>query len=87
MLKKFEDLRIGDKFYPVKNGKISLRLQCIKISQMELTADAMLRLNLTETAFRHLMFNCVVIESTNNINGYYHFLHDSDPVDVENLIC
>lgn len=87
MLKKFDDLRVGDKFYPVKNGKMTLRLQCIKISPIELKADVMLRLNVTEAASKHLAFNCVILESTNKVNGYFHFLHDSDLVNTENLIC
>ncbi len=85
--RNFEELRIGEKFYTVKNGVISLKFRCVKVSEIKFTREIMSSYLVTTTADKHLAFNCVVLESTNGINGYYHFLHDSDPVSPEKFIC
>ena len=87
IVKRFEDLRVGDKFYPIKNGAMSIKFRCVKVGHVESTSDIILRYSVTQRAFEQLAFNCVILESTNNVNGFYHFLNDEDPVSSENSIC
>lgn len=80
MKKLFRDLRIGDKFYPTIKGQMNLNSRYIKVSEIALPVSGEPSCLVTTSAFKHTRFNCVIVESPNNLNGYFHFAHDDDLV-------
>ncbi len=86
MKKPFGSLRIGEKFYIPVKGRINLNYQYIKVSEMILPDSGEPNCLVTTGAFQHARFNCVMIESPDNLKGYFHFLHDNDLVYPENYV-
>lgn len=86
-MKKFKDLAIGEPFYPpMKNGKMDLRWQLIKVSQIKIAAPPPWEaIKSTPNVINQKgLFNSVVVRSFDNkSNGYYDFIPDGTLVYTE----
>lgn len=86
-MKKFGDLALGDLFYPrLQNGKMDLKWQLIKISEIQLTGSLPWpTVKVTQKVVDQKgLFNCVVVRSIDGkTEGYLDFIPDYALVFIE----